>query len=113
MLQLNNGALAYHLQTLEKQNYIRSARDGMYKRFYPRGTKIPKNPLMGLSDVQKDILKVLERKPGATQKEISEILGISQQVASYHLNQMMDSGIIRAERQGRALRYSTNGHEFC
>jgi len=39
-LALTNGALAYHLQVLERNKDIRSERDGVLKRFYPFEGKI-------------------------------------------------------------------------
>lgn len=105
MLQLNNGTLAYHLKTLERENYIKSMRDGIYKRFYPVDTKVPRVNGFGLDSIQGQIITELFRNPGISQKEISNALNITQQAVSYHLKMMMDSGHVRATREGKVLRY--------
>jgi predicted transcriptional regulator len=38
-LQISNGTLSYHLKMMEKENFIKSERDGLYKRFYTVNSK--------------------------------------------------------------------------
>ena len=38
-LRLKNGTLAYHLRVLEREGYVKSVRDGPFKRFYPQSWK--------------------------------------------------------------------------
>jgi predicted transcriptional regulator len=104
-LGLKNGSLAYHLNTLEKEDYIKSKRDGMYKRFYPKNMEVPAKPKMRLSPVQQNIFDVIKISPKITQKDIAEALKISQQVVSYHVNQLIELGVLRSERVGNTLTY--------
>jgi DNA-binding MarR family transcriptional regulator len=101
-LGVTNGALAYHLRVLEKADYIRAARDGMYKRFYPVGVKIPKR--RRLSTFQESIVKTVRDRPALSQKELGELLGVSNQVINYHIKQLEGANIIRLERDGRSSR---------
>ncbi|HEX9709905.1 MAG TPA: winged helix-turn-helix transcriptional regulator, partial [Candidatus Thermoplasmatota archaeon] len=101
-LGITNGALAYHLRVLEKSGYIRAARDGMYKRFYPVGVKIPKR--RRLSTFQEAIVKAVRDQPALSQKDLAELLGVSNQVINYHVKQLEGAHIIRLERDGRASR---------
>ena len=101
-LELNNGSLAYHLKTLEREKYIKSKRDGIYKLFYPVGMKIPS---INEGSIHGCIIQEIIRNPGITQREISVALNTSQQVVSYHVNLLMDSGRIRSEKRGKTLRY--------
>ncbi len=101
-LGVTNGALAYHLRVLEKADYIRAARDGMYKRFYPVGVKIPKR--RRLSTFQESIVKTVRDKPALSQKDLAELLGVSNQVINYHIKQLEGANIIRLERDGRSSR---------
>ena len=101
-LGVTNGALAYHLRVLEKSGYIRAARDGMYKRFYPVGVKIPKR--RRLSTFQEAIVKAVRDQPALSQKDLAELLGVSNQVINYHVKQLEGAHIIRLERDGRASR---------
>jgi DNA-binding MarR family transcriptional regulator/predicted GH43/DUF377 family glycosyl hydrolase len=107
-LNLKNGTLAYHLRTLERENFIKSMRDGMYKRFFAVGTKIPGINGFSLYSIQGRIMEVLVRHPGLTQRDISKLLDASQQLVSYHLNQLIKSGHIRVERSDNTLRYYGN-----
>jgi DNA-binding MarR family transcriptional regulator len=107
-LNLNNGVLTYHLRILEREDYIRSMRDGIYKRFYPVDAKVQRVNGFGNQSVQGRIIMYLIQKPGLSQKEISKALGTSQQVVSYHLNLMIETGHVRAIREGKILRYYVN-----
>jgi DNA-binding MarR family transcriptional regulator/WD40 repeat protein len=107
-LNLNNGTLAYHLKTLERENYIKSMRDGRYKRFYPVDVKVQRVNGFGTGSVQGRIMVYLMGNPGLSQREISGALNLSQQVVSYHLKFLIETGHIRARREGKNYRYSVN-----
>jgi predicted transcriptional regulator len=104
-LELKNGSLAYHLKTLESRGFIKSTRDGMYKRFYPKDMKIPTKPKLRLSPVQQNILDIIRVNPRISQKDMAEALRISRQVVSYHVNLMVESEVLRVEKDGKILRY--------
>lgn len=99
-LTLTNGALAYHLQILERNHEIRSERDGVYKRFYPFEGRITEE-ILELSKLQKRIYNLIEQKPGITQTQISKQLGESVQRINYHIQMMVDARIIKLEREGK------------
>jgi parallel beta-helix repeat protein len=102
---LKNGSLGYHLSILEKQDYIKSRRDGKYTRFYPVGMKIPEKPKMILSSLQENILDLIMQKQMMSQKEIADALDISQQVVSYHVNLMIESEILGTAKEDNVLKY--------
>jgi DNA-binding MarR family transcriptional regulator len=99
-LRLHNGVGAYHLQVLEREGFIRSLRDGIYKRFYPATMRIPEKRVH-LSRIQKDLFEVIQKHPGITQKQISRLLDESKQVVNYHVKILEGAGLIRLERAGR------------
>jgi uncharacterized membrane protein/predicted transcriptional regulator len=99
-LGVTNGALAYHLRVLEKAGLIRAQRDGMYKRFYPMGVKIPKR--RRLSIFQEAVVKAVRDNPEVSQKRVAELLGVSNQVVNYHVKQLEDSGVLKVDRTARA-----------
>ena len=107
-LELENGVLAYHLLVLEREGYIKSVRDGLYKRFYPREMKIP-TKVIQLSRLQKDIIDKIKDNPGITQSGIAKGLGESKQVINYNIKVLEKGGIVRLERNGKeTMCYLTN-----
>jgi predicted transcriptional regulator len=115
-LKLKNGTLVHHLTRLEQEELIKSQRDGLYKRFYPIGMKIPRSNVSmyypdgtvtyniddrQVSELQMSILKALGEKPGISQKEISEAIGESRRVVNYHVKLLTQSKLIKVVREGR------------
>jgi len=111
-LGLKNGTLAYHLRTLERENFIKSKRDGMYKRFFATGTKIPGINGFTLYSIQGRMMEVLIRHPGLTQGQIAKLLDASQQLVSYHVNQLIKQGALRSSKDGSLLRYYVDEGHF-
>ena len=104
-LKVTNGTLAHHLRTLEVQGFIKSARDGVFKRFYPLEMQIPRDRGIRLSDLQHHILTLIRNEGGPTQQEIARRLGVSQQTVSYNIRALGREGLVRMEKFGRAKRY--------
>jgi len=99
-LRLNNGALAYHLSVLERERYVKSRRDGSRRRFFPCGMKVPEKKHY-LTETQRSIVEFVRENPGLSQKAIAEGLGISAQLASYHIKILTGAGVLRMGRYGR------------
>jgi predicted transcriptional regulator len=99
-LDLHNGVGAYHLKVLEREGYIKSVRDGIYKRFYPRNMRIPEKRLH-LSRIQRDVLGEIQKHPGISQKQIARLLDESKQVINYNVKILENASLIRVERYGR------------
>ena len=107
-LNLNNGTLAYHLNVLEHDKLVFSQSDSVYRRFYPKESRIPAvNGNDGLSythvqlnATQDKIITKIQKNPGMTQKEIASELGKSTQVINYNINAMAQLGLIKLDRNG-------------
>ncbi len=99
-LELPNGTLAYYLKVLERDRLIKSERDGFLKRFYPIGGMKVKD-VLELSQVQENIKMVIQKHPGASQKDILANLDISQQKLNYHIQLMVKARMIKLEREGK------------
>lgn len=104
-LKVTNGTLSHHLRTLEMQGFIKSSRDGVLKRFYPQDMRIPRDKGIKLSDLQMGMVEVIRNADGATQAEICNELGVSQQCVSYNLKNLSREGLLRFERDGRLKKY--------
>ena len=105
-LRITNGTLSHHLRTLEMQGFVKSKRDGIFRRFYPVEMSIPQEQGVRLSDLQIGLLERLKgTSDGVTQVELALLLGVSQQTISYNLRVLGRQGIIRAVKAGRQKRY--------
>jgi len=104
-LELGSGQLVYHLRQLQKANMIYSREDGVKKRFYPAHVPKPRRGIPHISDIQEKILGIIKNNSGISQKKVASSVGISRQVAGYHLAIMEDKGIIKKEVVGRNARY--------
>ncbi|HEV8594662.1 MAG TPA: MarR family transcriptional regulator [Thermoplasmata archaeon] len=104
-LKVTNGTLAHHLHTLEIQGFVKSLRDGIYKRFYPVEMSIPRDKGIRLSDLQEHMLVLIRNDGGPTQQDIADRLCVSQQTVSYNLRHLSREGLIRMEKLGRTKRY--------
>ncbi|HLE46099.1 MAG TPA: NosD domain-containing protein, partial [Thermoplasmata archaeon] len=104
-LGLNNGSLVYHIEVLQREGLVTSRQEGMYRRFYPRGTELP--PLLenGTTEAQQRVLKAIEEMPGITQKELARFLGLRQSTLAYQIERLSAMGYIEGVRVGRHVAY--------
>lgn len=102
-LRLKNGTLAYHLRVLEREGYVKTTRDGMFKRFYPMEALVPRRK-SEFSAIQEIVLEHIRSAPGTNQNELARRMGVSSQVVNYHIRNLVAAGIIRLEREGRETR---------
>ena len=104
-LSLSNGLLAYHLSVLEKQNFVKSQRDGKLKRFYPVDMTIPRKKGVRLSDLQVKMLRRIDKNPSITQGQLAGLLGVSRQTVNHNIKLMERAGVLESERDGGSLTY--------
>lgn len=102
-LNLTNGTLAHHLYTLEKENLIRSQRDGLYRRFYPAGYQIDPTKV-SLTAIQQRIIDLVNDEPGLSQKEISQNLELSNSTVNYNIKSMKEKGLLEVRKDGKSTR---------
>jgi uncharacterized membrane protein/DNA-binding MarR family transcriptional regulator len=99
-LEITNGALSYHLRVLEREGYVRSRMDGIYKRFYPSDMKLPTTQ-RNISSFQEVILTIVKNNQGLSQKDIAKRIGASSQVINYHIKILEESELIKVDRSRR------------
>ncbi|MDG6224483.1 MAG: winged helix-turn-helix transcriptional regulator [Candidatus Thermoplasmatota archaeon] len=106
-LNLKNGTLAHHLYTLEKENLVRSHREGLYRRFYPAGFKIDESP-MDLTPLQRKMLERIINMPGISQKELSEEMEISTSTVNYNIKAIKDKRLVYMKKDGKFTKLYSN-----
>jgi predicted transcriptional regulator len=103
-LDLADGTLTYHLQVLEREGFVYSIREGLFRCFYPTGLPPPRRGKLHLSDTQADIVRICKRIPGITVGEIATAMNRRPNVISYHLKLLNEGGLITLEEDGRHVR---------
>ncbi len=103
-LDLADGTLTYHLQVLEREGFVYSIREGLFRCFYPTGLPPPRRGKLHLSDTQADIVRICKRIPGITVGEIATAMNRRPNVISYHLKLLSEGGLITLEEDGRHVR---------
>jgi len=98
-LELSMGVLTYHLNRLEKAEYLKSRQDGMYRRFFVTGRKT--DIKFFLSNVQESIVATIRDNQGISQSKIADAIGVTRKVVNYHVRILNQAGLIYVEERGR------------
>jgi DNA-binding transcriptional ArsR family regulator len=51
------------------------------------------------------VLIAIEEHPGASQRKLSEMTGLTPQALSYHLRSLYYDGLVTKKRKGRSVKY--------
>jgi titin len=105
-LELPLGVATYHLDVLERENFVKSARDGRLKRFYSTDSVIPNEFRLSPEQLRMRLLELIAGRRGMSQKEIIREMGIDREIVGYHLRELVREGSIRDARVGRYKVYS-------
>jgi len=108
-LGLPMGVITYHLDVLERENYVRSVRDGRLKRFFTTDTRIPKTYRMSPEDIRDALVDLVSAMPGISQKEIIREIGIDRETVGYHLRELVRTRRLRDSKVGRYTVYWADG----
>ncbi|MEK6851548.1 MAG: winged helix-turn-helix transcriptional regulator, partial [Candidatus Thermoplasmatota archaeon] len=102
-LGLANGEIAYHLMVLEREGIVRSTTRGSRRLYYPAEMPMPEDG-GGMHEVQQRLLRNVSEVPGMAIRDLAGILGVSSQLALYHVRKLSQDGLVRFERHGVKLR---------
>jgi len=103
-LGLNDGVVTYHLARLEREGEIRSSIQGARRRYYPVGMRIPAEDGGDLHEIQRRLLHAVAQEPGMPVAILAEQLGVSSQLALYHLRKLARTHRVGLERHALRLR---------
>ncbi len=96
-LEIGNGTLTYHLKVLEENRLVKSRTDANLKRYYPHGHQI--------KEKVDRVIEILKQNPGLSQKDIVAILRMSRRKTARKLAELVESGLVRIEKEGRENHY--------
>lgn len=107
-LGLATGGLQYHLLWLERHGFVKTKKGSFYRFVFPT---------MVFGDEQEVILGVLSQEtpremllsllhdPSITQGELARSLGFSQPTISWHMDRLVELGLVRKRRTGKGMVY--------
>lgn len=111
-LGLAMGDTQYHLNILEKSGKIKSRRSSLRRNYYSVAIVNETYEII-LSflrqETSRDILVYLIEHPNSTQSDIVDFKHFSAPTINWHMSKLIDDGIVRSTREGRAVRYSVKG----
>lgn len=107
-LGLSVGVVQYHLRVLEESGEVESFMDGKYKRFFEnrRFTEEDKKVLSELRHplALKIVLSLFEADD-ITHMRLARTLGVSSQVITWHMGNLVDSGLVESSRGNGRTKY--------
>lgn len=93
------GVCAYHLHALEKAGLIKTAREGMYLKFFATKVKIDVEAYTLAAD-DKAVLEAIEAQPGITEQQVAAMLGKSNLHVTRAVRTLSQSGYVELRREG-------------
>ena len=121
LLDKKMGVVQYHVSVLEKNNLIRSIRDGRYKCFFATendDTIAPGERSQEDQTLREQIITSLRRKTPkiliehlareniASHQALSNQAGVSPQAITFHTQRLSSFGIIESQKEGRQKFYT-------
>jgi predicted transcriptional regulator len=105
------GSLQYHLDYLQKHHILRTQAEGKFVRYYSvRGQSVETSPQTQIgqqtmaflrhASTRKIILFLLTEKR-ANNERIAEEIQLSPSTTSWHLDKLVEAGVLQRQREGR------------
>ncbi len=91
---MNRSTLRFHVDSLEREGWIRSIRIGKHKLLFANGQDVR---IDVKSDRKRRIIELLSRKDNLSIKELADLLGVSYHTAYRHVTDLKDLGIVAIE----------------
>jgi len=106
LLDLNEGTLRYHLNYLEREERIRSKKEGVNRIFFTSVSSPSTRP--GIEDLridQKRVLNIIQRYPGIRSNDILGSTDLSRKVLITILNRLKRDHLIWEVENGNGIGY--------
>ncbi|WP_440956809.1 winged helix-turn-helix transcriptional regulator [Methanosarcina sp. Mfa9] len=111
-LEINRGAVRFHLEMLKAGNKISLMRGGKFTRVFQNSDVFASSEKMIIahlkSSTRKQILLKILEKPEITNKELSEDLYLDKSTTYWHIKSLRDDKIILSETEGKSRKYFVN-----
>ena len=112
-VEIATGALQYHLDYLKKKHLVYEEKEGKFSRFYVHQEHKINEKLMNLlrQDQVRQIVLFLLTKKRATIKTIVKEMNISTSTTKFHLQKLLDAGVVLNKVQNGKTFYSIKERE--
>lgn len=105
-LKIKEGTLRYHLNYLQKREMVKYEERRGKKRYFSSKMEFLKEGLgEQISPFRKRILGIIEEEPGIDQRSLARSMHTNRFLLYYHLDILIDLGMIRKIRDGKYMRY--------
>ena len=118
-LRVGVGTARHHLQVLMRDGLVYERKTDGRSRYYVAGDpeQLAKNELFGkhwgFRDLRLRIWNALNRSGESTATRIASVLGITRQLAAYHLGRLEEKGLVSSQdRRYRATRSSATAERI-
>lgn len=105
--ELANGTAVHHLRKLSDSGHINVRRSGRYTCYFPSGrvdpTQAAAAPLLK-SDGAKQVLDAVRSRPGLSNLELAQAIGLQPSTVNYHVQRLANAGLVATLRDGRSIR---------
>ncbi|MFX1345311.1 MAG: winged helix-turn-helix transcriptional regulator [Promethearchaeota archaeon] len=105
------GNLVWHLDILQTYKIIGKKRVGNFIAYFPYYQKNPVSNIdlkLQKSKLTLEILEMIEQKPGIWNNLITKKFKVDHKTIHYHLNKLIDLGLITMEKEGRKKKIFPN-----
>lgn len=102
------GTVVYHLERLEKNDFVVSRKEGKSRRFFPQGShdEVDRERLSLLQrDTPRGLLEHLCQHPGTNQKELADALGVAPSTVHKYVKRLQEVDLVVDQRAGREVHY--------
>jgi len=107
-LRLATGGLHYHLFWLEKHGFVKTKKSGFYRFVFPTMVfREEQEVLLGVlsQETPREILLCLLVDAAMTQSDLARSLGYSQPTVSWHMDRLVQLGVVSRRKTGAELFY--------
>lgn len=88
-----SGTVQHHLRVLVRGGVLRVVKTGKYTRYWPCNHRV-----LAMGPSQEAIVKSLAADGPGTKAELAHRTGMSRQLVHYHVELMVDQGLVRVDR---------------
>lgn len=109
---LSWGATVHHLAVLRRSGLVVSLRHGRYRRWFASGASEPERRVQVAqlrNAVSARVADLVAQRPGLSQKQLADALGMTPQAVHWHLARLAQAGLVQRVRDGREVRHYSAG----